>query len=284
MGWHNHSLKVSDGNNKYYNSTKFYCNGISNIYEIITDQGIKIKGTFNHKIKVFTEKGFIWKEIQDLQEKDYIVSKLNTHKGKIQNLKHIDLSERHFNENNITFPKVIDEDFAFFLGYFMGNGYVASGKKDYRVGVTYPNKSYLVDEMPLLIKKLFKNITFYIQNGEGECKTLHISNKQLKEFLILNKISKTTSSDAKIPLLIRKSPINIVGMYLRGLFESDGTLCHGYPLLTTTSSILANETAVLLYSIGCPCKIKIEKYDSNSYINRLGNLPIYTIKLFSNPL
>jgi hypothetical protein len=56
--------------------------------------------------------------------------------------------------------------------------------------------------------------------------------------------------------LIRQSPPTIVGAYLRGLFEADGALSHGYPSLMTTSSQLAREVATLLIGLGCPVNIR----------------------------
>jgi len=264
-GWHDHSIKI-DTENGIKDSKGFYCNGIASTLKIITEEGIELEGTYNHKIKIFSENGFIWKELQDVKKGDFAVIKLKSGNGVIQKLQQLDESRyNHFNENDISLPKEITEDFAFILGYLTGNGSVASKEKDYRIVFTIPLKSYLVEDFPKKLKKVFGDISFYTQRGKGDCVNITISNKKLKEFLILNKLNKSKSNTASIPLLIRKSPISIKGMYLRGLFESDGSVSHGYPQLNSSSFVLIKEVSAILFELGCPNSIFLTKHGKNCF-------------------
>lgn len=264
-GWHDHSIKI-DTENGIKDSKGFYCNGIANTLKITTKEGIELEGTYNHKIKVFSENGAIWKELQDVKEGDFVVIKLKSGNGIIQKLQQLDESRyNHFNENDISLPTEITEDFAFILGYLTGNGSVSSKEKDYRIVFTIPLKSYLVEDFPKKLKKVFGDISFYIQKGKGDCINIVISNKKLKEFLILNKLNKSKSNTASIPLLIRKSPISIKGMYLRGLFESDGSISFGYPQLNSSSFVLIKEVSAILFELGCPNNIFLTKHGKNCF-------------------
>ncbi|MDQ7029297.1 MAG: hypothetical protein Q9O62_05685 [Ardenticatenia bacterium] len=51
---------------------------------------------------------------------------------------------------------------------------------------------------------------------------------------------------------MRRSPPEVVGAYLRGLFEAVGTVSHGWPALRVPSEQLAREVAALLIGLGCP--------------------------------
>lgn len=63
-------LEVFDENNDLQNVTKLFVNGLSEIFEIEDENGIKYKFTGNHKLK--TKSG--WKRVDELTERDEILS------------------------------------------------------------------------------------------------------------------------------------------------------------------------------------------------------------------
>ena len=83
--------------------------------------------------------------------------------------------------------------------------------------------------------------------------------------------------NVSVPRLIRQSPPNIVGAYLRGLFEADGTLTHGYPTLTTASARLVREASTLLIGLGCPVIIRTV----SAGLDRWGDSDIYQVRIKS---
>lgn len=66
----NKTLKVYDENNVLQEVTKLFVNGISEVYEIEDENGIKYKFTGNHKLK--TTNG--WKRVDELTEIDEIIN------------------------------------------------------------------------------------------------------------------------------------------------------------------------------------------------------------------
>ena len=120
-------------------------------------------------------------------------------------------------------PAVLDEEFAFFLGYLAGDGFVASGDQDHRVGVTVAHSSYLLSEMPALFKRLFgeQMHVHRQQKAHDASTTFWVDNRAVKDFLILNGLHKLSSTQVRVPRLIRQSPPYVVGAYLRGLFEAE---------------------------------------------------------------
>ncbi len=273
-GWQEHQLSVpTDEGIKV--SPRGFNNGIADILRVYTREGLSITGTPNHKVKVMTDGGPQWKEIQNLAKGDWIVVRLGEHAGKLQILRKP--IQRHGNQVMSELPSVLDEEFAFFLGYLAGDGFVAQGEADHRVGVSVAHSSYLMKEMPALLERLFHVNVHQMQKPNDRSVTYVIDNRAIKDFLLINGLGKSTSREVSVPRLIRQSPQNIVGAYLRGLLEADGTLTHGYPTLSTSSSRLAREVSTLLIGLGCPVSIRT----ISAGLDRWGDSETYQVRIIS---
>jgi ribonucleotide reductase alpha subunit len=273
-GWQEHNLSVpTDEGVK--TSSRGYNNGIADVLRVHTRQGLSITGTPNHKVKVMTDDGPQWKEIQDLAKGDWILVRLGAHTGKLQALRKP--PQKHGNQVMPQFPAILDEEFAFLLGYLAGDGFVAQGENDHRVGFSVAHTSYLMEEMPALLERLFNVKVHKMQKPNDASATFVMDNRAIKEFLLLNGLGKQTSRDVSVPRLIRQSSQNIVGAYLRGLFEADGTLTHGYPTLMTTSARMAREVSTLLIGMGCPVGIRT----ISAGLDRWGDSETYQVKIAS---
>ncbi|MEW6285235.1 MAG: adenosylcobalamin-dependent ribonucleoside-diphosphate reductase [Chloroflexota bacterium] len=274
-GWQEHRLSVpTDEGTKV--SPRGFNNGIADVLRVHTREGLSITGTPNHKVKVMTDAGPQWKEIQDLVKGDWIVVRLGEHSGSLQVLKKP--AQKHGNQVMPNLPSILDEELAFFLGYLAGDGFVAQGEDDQRVGVSVAHSSYLMEEMPAMLNRLFGINVHRMQKPNDRSVTFVMDNRAVKEFLHLNGLGKKSSREVSVPRLIRQSPANIVGAYLRGLFEADGTLTHGYPTLTTSSSRLAREVSTLLIGLGCPVHIRTV----SAGLDRWGDSETYQIRITSN--
>lgn len=273
-GWQDHQLSVPTDEG-VRTSPRGYNNGVADVLRLHTREGLSITGTPNHKVKIMTDSGPQWKEIQDLTKGDWIIVRLNEHIGKLQILKKP--SKKHGNQVMPEFPSILDEELAFFLGYLAGDGFVARGEQDHRVGVSVAHSSYLMDEMPAIIGHLFSVNVHRMQKQNDRSVTFVVDNRAVKDFLLLNGLGKQSSREVSIPRLIRQSPANIIGAYLRGLFEADGTLTHGYPALTTSSVRLAREVSTLLIGLGCPVKIRT----ISAGLDRWGNSETYQVRIAS---
>ncbi len=274
-GWQDHQLSVpTDEGMK--SSPRGYNNGIAKVLRVHTREGLSITGTPNHKVKVMSDSGPQWKEIQDLESGDWIVVRLGEYAGKLQALKKP--SKQHGNQVMPDLPSVLDEEFAFFLGYLAGDGFVAQGESDRRVGMSVAHSSYLIEEMPLLLKRLFNIQVHKMQKPNDGSVTYVMDNRAIKEFLLMNGLGKRTSREVFVPRLIRQSPPNVVGAYLRGLFEGDGGLSHGYPFLRTSSARLAREVATLLIGLGCPVSIRTV----SAGLDRWGDSETHQIRINSS--
>jgi ribonucleoside-diphosphate reductase alpha chain len=273
-GWQEHTLSVPTDEG-VRESPRGFNNGIAEVLRVHTREGLSLTGTPNHKVKVMTDSGLQWKEIRDLVNGDWILVRLGEHTGKLQVLRKP--AQRHGNQVMPELPSILDEEFAFFLGYLAGDGFVAQGEDDRRVGVSVAHSSYLMEEMPALFERLFNVKVHKMQKPNDRSATFVMDNRAIKEFLLMNGLGKRLSRDVSVPRLIRQSPANIVGAYLRGLFEADGGLSYGYPSLVTTSSQLAREVATLLIGLGCPVRIRTV----SAGLDRYGDSETYQVRITS---
>ncbi|MCL5428868.1 MAG: adenosylcobalamin-dependent ribonucleoside-diphosphate reductase [Chloroflexi bacterium] len=271
-GWQSHALQVATDEG-WRKSPRAYNNGVAPVLRAYTRQGLSLAGTHDHRVKVMTDQGPDWRRLDELQPGDWILVQLGKHRGKLQALRQP--RKTHGNQIWPKLPSVLDEELAFFLGYLAGDGFIASHSHDHRVGVSVAHSSYLQAEMPDLLARLFGAAVHKQQKPQDRSATFVIDNRAVKEFMRLNGFDKPRSQEVHVPRLVRQSPREVVGAYLRGLFEADGTLSHGYPTLTTTSPRLAEETATLLIGLGCPVRIRsvapgVEHYGkSRIYIVRI---------------
>ncbi len=251
-GWQPHALDVATDEG-WRSSPRAYNNGVAPILRVYTRQGLSLGGTPEHRVKVMTDQGPEWRALQDLSPDDWILVQMGQHRGTLQALRRP--HREHGNQVWPKLPPVLDEELAFFLGYLAGDGFVASQADDHRVGVSVPHTSYLMIEMPALLERLFGVKIHRQQKSNDRSVTFVMDNRAVKEFLQLNSLDKPCSREAYVPRLIRKSPPEVAGAFLRGLIEADGSLSHGYPSLTTTSPRLAEEVATLLIGLGCPVRV-----------------------------
>ena len=274
-GWQPHSLKVATDTD-WRVSPRAFNNGVSPVFRVHTREGLSLTGTATHKVKVMSDDGPRWQDISGLQEGDWILIRLGQQQGVLQPLRHP--SREHGNQDWPKLPAVVDKELAFFLGYLTGDGFVAAGEDDHRVGVSVAQHSYLFAEMPALLNQLF-GVTVHCQQKQNDkSATFVMDNRAVKEFLQLNGLDKPRSRDAFVPRLIRQSPPEVVGAYLRGLLEADGAVSHGYPQLTTTSPRLAEEVATLMMGLGCPVRV----WSLAPGVNHYGKASVYHVRIESS--
>ena len=274
-GWQSHTLQVATDDG-WRTSPRAYNNGVAPVLRVHTRQGLSLAGTPEHRVKIMTDQGPEWRTLQDLRQGDWMLVQLGQHQGKLQALRQP--RRTHGNQVWPKLPTVLDEELAFFLGYLAGDGFVASQADDHRIGVCVAHASYLLADMPVLLERLFGLPCHRQQKANDRSVTFVIDNRAVKDFLQLNGLDKGRSQDVCVPRLIRQSPPEVVGAYLRGLFEADGTLSHGYPTLTTTSPRLAEEVATLLIGLGCPVRVR----SIAPGINHYGKAQIYHVRIESS--
>jgi ribonucleoside-diphosphate reductase alpha chain len=273
-GWQDHRLDVATDEG-WQSSPRGYNNGVAPVLRVHTRQGLSLAGTYQHRVKVMTDNGPEWRMLSELRTGDWILTQTGQLRGDWQALRQPQV--KHGNQVLPTFPAILDEELAFFIGYLVGDGFVAVQPDDHWVGVSVSHSSYLMKEMPELLERLFGVKVHRQQKENDRSVTFVMDNRAIKDFLQINGLDKARSRNVVVPRLIRQSPPEVAGAFLRGLFEADGSLSHGYPNLTTTSARLAEEAATLLVGLGCPVRMR----SVTPGVNHYGDATVYHVRIES---
>ncbi len=134
----------------------------------------------------------------------------------------------------VTLPKIIDNDFAYLLGYIYADGCLSNPtiRKKYYNGLRYviqitdENKEFLENTIKPLCKKLF-DIEPKIYHSEPNVWNLVIDSKPIHTFF--HKVMKTPIG-TKINLKIKNIPFRfnsnnaLIREFISGFFDGDGTI------------------------------------------------------------
>lgn len=165
---------------------------------------------------------------------------------------------------DISIPK-LSTDTAWFLGYFLGNGYVYANRKDNGfnayVSVCLPNNQYHDGLVPRVRAGL---ASFGVRTSEHEPSTdddsrrVIATSKQLAWYFDTNfKQPKTT---LKVPTCILEGTIELRSAFLAGLLDSDGA-ANNRPVVLCTSVYpeFLNELQAVYASLGIPTRLSMNR-------------------------
>ena len=271
--WQDHTLEVltEDGNKI---SNKFFVNGKAKTKKIITDGGIELESTVNHKYRIIRDNKYMWCRADEISVGDlmpYIVG--NYSGGSYQHLKKIDVSSIATSPqmtNNFEQPDLLDEDIAWFLGMYYGDG--SNHKRSLRIsGDARIQKGF--SKIKRIAREYFGLETSVHDDGRENHNGAHIcmNSIYIGKWLEANGIKKEYSIEIEIPLLIRKSPISVIEAFIDGYRTADGCISkdHGTVSYCTTSRTWAEQLVTILRMIGRDAKLREMPPTDSSYGTRM---------------
>ena len=134
--------------------------------------------------------------------------------------------------NTLTEPKYIDEDLSYLIGAIMGDGHVRINRKISTRRQKYSDIAITGDNIDILNRcKTIAN-KLMIKTGRGVIdKTdengsyiLYLYGNEPLSMLNDKKLLKNSSSDTKIPELITASPLPVIGAFIAGIIDTDGSV------------------------------------------------------------
>lgn len=183
-------------------SSYVYKDGIGASYKITTSYGYSITGTPNHKIKILNKNGDIeWKQLKDICKKDIILISKNC---------------QLFGKD-----KVLSVDDAYFIGLLYGDGCLTSTQSSVNLTTIDKHIDHFMEKYART-----NNLHFHrgVDKRNKKIKRLTIGDKKYRIYLLNLGIPYAASYEKEIPLIIRKSPKKVVAAFLRGLYETDGSV------------------------------------------------------------
>ncbi|MFT4304907.1 MAG: DNA gyrase subunit A, partial [Candidatus Woesearchaeota archaeon] len=260
--------------NSKHKVTELYKMPKQELLKIELANGITNISTKGQMYKIFTKDlEFKFKKASEISNEDYIVIKKDS----------IDINK----EVKLTDNLILNEDFAYLLGFFMSDGWIE--KKTNRIGFFCTEKN-VIENIQKIIKKYFSyssTISIKKNNGFKEGYTYKISNKRICDFFIKNfKIEDVTSSTKFIPEIIFKCNKKIIFSFISGLFDGDGSIHSKRNVIHygSVSENLIKNLQILLFYLGISSK-KYINFISKHNLNGKeikANYPFHYIEITSN--
>ena len=233
-------------------------NGKQKTLKLTTNDGFEINGTHIHKILVMDECGKIkFKKLKDIKIGDYVI--INRNNDMWGNIINIDVNKF---ENALTqlspqikshlhirkMPTLLTQDISLLLGYLVGDGCLTQEKN-----IIFTNKDESIINK---YKQIMKNI-FDVKNIRQTTDVDYvITDKYLKMYLSSLGLYEVKSYEKEIPKVILNTSKENVSSFLRGLFDTDGTVDNKVVSLCTVSHKLAKQVQFLLLNFGIISRLK----------------------------
>lgn len=262
----NIDIKVLSLNNKINSASKFFNSGIHRTKQITTSCGYSIQGSYNHPLIVLsTDKHgkpiLKWTTIENLSVNDYLV----------------------INRNGLLESKEdkVSIDIAGFLGAMVSEGFISI--KTNRIGFNNNNLEYtnqVYEWFQMYFGDSIHISEYYSNTKNGENKEICIHNKELCEHFISEFDFGLYSINRCIPRQILQSSFKIQSIFLKFLFEGDGSIvnpknANGYISYSSSSNKLVKQIQIVLLQFGIYSDIKPDRDNFRLIIRGKHNLKLF---------
>jgi DNA polymerase III subunit gamma/tau len=227
-----------------------YRDGVQNTICIRTHHGYELEGTDKHRIRVMAEDGTIqWRYLGDIRNGDYACIARGGIFGSgadISGFKY-NRNERDQSSKDFQAPRRLNEDWGVILGFMIGDGDCLN-----KNGISLSCAEVEVKQE--ILRRIYQATGFSTHatrdRRRSTLEVLRCNSVRLLAFLRHIGVDPEYAGGKHVPWSIMASPRNVVRAFLRGYFESDGTVGKSGVEVLTKSEHLAREVQVLLLQFG----------------------------------
>ena len=250
---------------------EWFDNGVRDTIKIVTKCGYELEGTPNQRIRVIDREGrYRWRRLDSIRDDDWIVIQRKDRLfGKLKKLAEFNYEYKEGTaekrKNKFFYPQYLTEDYAYLLGLMVGDGNCNS-KEGIWIAAS---ESSQVDNIQSLFRKLFG------REGKVYGHWVFMAGVELRDYLRHLGLGFWKASEKRVPYTIFTAPKNIVAAFLRGLYDTDGSVClYGRNRnaldikYSSVSEILVKEVQQLLLNFGIVSSIvKLRRRNKKFYID-----------------
>lgn len=231
-------------------------NGKKECNKIVTEEGYFLTATKNHRVLSMCSNGKIeWITTDKLKIGDYVVINRNNNMwGDNNNIKDINKKMKSY-YNSLSkqskshlyvrdLPEYIDEDLGLLYGYLIGDGCLTL---DSRILFTNVGDSILDNYQRIMTEKFAVKKISKLRSNKYD---YAIDDKYLRKYLEIVGLKQVRSYDKQVPVKIFECSKKVVSKFLRGLFDTDGTVDCKIVSLTSVSKKLVHQVQNLLLNFG----------------------------------
>jgi len=266
------NINMINRNGKLEKTSAGIYNGYMDTKKIITEEGYSIESTLNHPLLTMTSDGNIeWKKTKDFVIGDYLIinrkndiwgNNLNINVNENLNLWFNSLSKQsnsHLKKRIM--PIEINSDISLLFGYLIGDGCLTRDNI-----ILFSNKD---EDIINNYKNIMKNeFNASVTKKSGDNVDFLTSDKYLRKYFELLGLKQTDAFGKEIPKCIMESTKNIMSYFLRGLFDTDGTVDNRCVSLCTVSEKMAKQIQVSLLNYGIISRLT-KKYNKDGKFHYL---------------
>lgn len=229
--------------------SKFYVNGLVKTKRLITEDGNELESSCSHRYRIVSESNeYVWKQASEMRVGDRLVVKMDTHPTDVETpLSRV--PERETNAQKMRMPVKLNQDIAWFLGLFYGDGSV----HEKGIRISFNRKQ------PALINWLidFFRDTFNLRGIVDNDHSFYVNSQQFKDWLLENGCMKGLAGDLSLPRIIRHSSKQNATAFIDGLWRADGGIHNrsGWTICTVSKEF-SKQLLCLCRSVGFNVKIE----------------------------
>lgn len=238
-------VKVSQESGRTARSAYFYNGGVRDTVYFKTKSGYELEGTPNHRIKVFTPNGEVrWKYLDDIAEGDLACINRSS---QLWVEDYVDLRPYHEDAEGV--PDFLMEDWGELLGLLVGDGCWTENRSISLIsGELETEKYYLA-----LFRRLFGKVSYLPDKRKQNVGRVSAYSASLRGFLKRLGWTLEGEDEKHIPHVVMRSPKTVVCAFLKGLFETDGSVYDSAITFSTVSGLLAKQVQLVLLNLGIIC-------------------------------
>jgi len=223
----------------------YHCQPDTPTIRITTKRGFTIEGAHQHRVRLRDGR---WVYLQDIAIGDEVALAVGT---EIWSESYQPLpaprSRSATLADALNLPEHLDEEFAYLLGYFVGDGnFTKSG-----IGFT-TGDAEIVERLTSLLRSWGCNprVKYDLQNNSARWR-IAVHSRTLRELLIAIGLSPERKARQKIvPPIVLQSPREVVAAFLRGYFDADAYAGSAGVILSSASESLIRTVQTVLLNFG----------------------------------
>jgi stage V sporulation protein R len=223
----------------------YHCQPDTPTIRITTKRGFTIEGAHQHRVLLRDGR---WVYLQDIAIGDEVALAVGT---EIWSESYQPLPTARSRSatlaDALNLPEHLDEEFAYLLGYFVGDGnFTKSG-----IGFT-TGDAEIVERLTGLLRGWGCNprVKYDLQNNSARWR-IAVHSRTLRELLIAIGLSPERKARQKIvPPIVLQSPREVVAAFLRGYFDADAYAGSAGVILSSASESLIRTVQTILLNFG----------------------------------
>jgi stage V sporulation protein R len=223
----------------------YHCQPDTPTIRITTKRGFTIEGAHQHRVLLRDGR---WVYLQDIAIGDEVALAVGT---EIWSESYQPLPTARSRSatlaDALNLPEHLDEEFAYLLGYFVGDGnFTKSG-----IGFT-TGDAEIVERLTSLLRSWECNprVKYDLQNNRARWR-IAVHSRTLRELLIAVGLSPERRAHQKIvPPIVLQSPREVIAAFLRGYFDADAYAGKSGVILSSASESLIRTVQTVLLNFG----------------------------------